>query len=1053
MFWSKNISKKILITLAMGVLPLAVSLVCIMSLLLYSHTDKTMLELVEPMAKTVAKSVEGRLHLLVDRLYLIKDNATFHTVSQTPEEIEKSLALTSAGIEFLWLGLYETDGSFIAGSESCPRNISSHKKFELMRQTNNLVIEDTAIGESGLEIVMGIPLRTSRKGAPRYLVGSYSYDILADVLASINIRATHAIFIVNDQGYFIVHKDHGEVFGNNSAIGRVGEKIAHKMLSRQTGSASIQTVDGMAFIGFAPIHGTTWAVGIEMLREEFTRNAEQGVMLSAVGTVALLLVFCFLLYFFLNRSLSAPLQAITERADKLAVGELGVQLPQEILVRKDEIGQLGTTFISMAHSITNVVQDLNTLTIAARAGLLSRRADESGYSGYYRSIILGMNEAMDVFRLYLDSIPNAMILLSDDWECVHANKPMLALAKKLGHQDVTPAFLHMLFGAGTLQSHDALSDYFPQVSGTETVHASLSLPDINGEDCFCALSLQPVQTARMANGGQNHGVSTLLMVNDVTQLGRAKKEAEAASQAKSEFLSRMSHEMRTPMNVILGMTALAQKAQTAERKEYCLGKITDSSRHLLGVINDILDMSKIEAKKLELCETEFAFEDMVQNAVSVSSFTIEEKQINLVVYIAKNIPRYILADKQRLAQVIVNLLSNSIKFTPDKGIIILHADAVSCTGERTVIRISVKDSGIGISKEQQKNLFTPFGQADGSISRKFGGTGLGLAISKSIIEVMDGKIYVESELQKGANFIFEIPVKNGTQNATQENTTCGSSGKSKYSEITVLAVDRSLDALASIQKTLSDFGVKHCAVTTDGSTALELLREKGEQPFTLAIVDSKLESMDGMALAREIDSQTEQKTTVVLTVGTIATDIEKMSGGTKTPVVLYRPVFPSMLQRTMDQCLAQSSLDAVSGQALYAETGFPDFSSLAILIAEDIDINREIIADLLEETGVNITFAHNGQEAIDSFAANPEKFSLILMDLQMPEVDGYTATRTIRSSGLPRAGEIPIIAMTANVFQDDIDRSIAAGMNAHLGKPVNIKELFATIKSTSAYSG
>ena len=929
MFWSRNISKKILGTLALVVLPLAVGLIAIMSSLLYSHTDRTMLDLLEPMAKTVAKGVEERLHLLVDRLYLIKDNNIFLSSSYSPEEIQKALARATEGIEFLWLGLYEEDGAFEAGSEYSPRNISSRQKFDLMRQTNNLVIEDTSVGESGLEIVMGIPVHipdpvgtdSGQANRLHYLVGCYSYDILADVLASINIRATHAMFIVNEKGYFIAHKDHGEVFGNNSVVNRVGEEVTRKMLSGQTGSASIETADGQAFIGFAPIHGTRWAVGLELLRKEFTSSTERGVMLSILGTTALLLVFYCVFYLFLKHTLSAPLRAITARAGQLAVGEMGVQLPEAILSRKDEIGQLGTTFAQMACSITNVIHDLNALTIAARAGFLSRRADDAGYSGYYRSIISGMNEAMDVFRLYLDSIPNAMTLLDNHQQCIHANKPMLALVKKFGREHVDHEFLHMLFSAINHEDLDAFQAYLEQKGNKEIIRTNLTIMDATGAYCFYSLTLQHLQTEDSSLMGVERSMCTMLMLNDVTQLGKAKKEAEVASQAKSSFLSCMSHEMRTPMNAILGMAAIAKHADSLERKEYCIDKITEASQHLLGVINDILDMSKIEAQKLELSDVEFSLEKMMQRTVNINSINLEKKQLELNVTIDHDIPRRVIADEQRLAQVVANLMSNAIKFTSERGEIDIRASLVKASTTGAVICISVKDSGIGISDEQQKNLFTAFGQADGSISRKFGGTGLGLAISKSIIEMMGGRIWVESELQKGATFFIEVPVKVNPEHL--------------------------------------------------GAEALEGVSSTGA---------------------------------------------------------------------------ATECADQTAEAEMPASLEYPDFSNVHILIAEDIDINREIIEALLEPTGTRITFAHDGKQAVAAFTEAPESFDLILMDLQMPEMDGHTAAKTIRTLDLPEAQRIPIVAMTANVFQGDIDQCLASGMNSHLGKPVIIQDVFDIIK-------
>jgi len=387
----------------------------------------------------------------------------------------------------------------------------------------------------------------------------------------------------------------------------------------------------------------------------------------------------------------------------------------------------------------------------------------------------------------------------------------------------------------------------------------------------------------------------IVLMHDITELVLARNLAEMASAAKSEFLSRMSHEMRTPMSAIIGMTEIARNADAMERKEDCLGKIDSASKHLLGLINDILDMSKIEADKFELYSHAFDFKEMLERVTSVMGIRIEEKSLRFAVDLDEAIPPVIVGDELRLTQVITNLLSNAVKFTPEHGEITLSARLSPDNG--TALRIAVADTGIGISLEQQARLFSAFEQLDGGTARKFGGTGLGLAISKRIVEMMGGSIWVDSELGRGSTFVFTMPFE------TAEN------------------------------------------------------------------------------VAQETAAGTEKK------------EIPCLTGHT-------------------------------------------------ILVAEDIDINREIIASALEETGVGVVFVENGLEAVSAFKAEPDRFGLILMDIQMPLMDGYEATRIIRNLSLPRAGEVPIIAMTANVFREDVERCLAAGANGHLGKPLDRSALF-----------
>lgn len=382
-----------------------------------------------------------------------------------------------------------------------------------------------------------------------------------------------------------------------------------------------------------------------------------------------------------------------------------------------------------------------------------------------------------------------------------------------------------------------------------------------------------------------------------------KMRSEEESRSKSSFLARMSHEIRTPMNAVIGMITIAKKSKTMDEVEVCLDKINDSANHLLGVINDVLDMSKIEAGKMELSEMEFLFQDMITQVTTVMNFKLEEGRQNFSVRINENVPKFIIADKQRLAQVITNLLSNANKFTPEGGNIRLSVHKIEDAGSRCKLQVEVEDDGIGISMEQQARLFRSFEQADNSISRKYGGTGLGLAISKKIIDLMDGEIWIESEPEKGSKFIFTI------------NAGVGASENEK-----------------------EDIGL------TDTEFTMDL------------------------------------------------------------------------------------------------------FAGKHILAADDVEINREILIALLDGTGVTIDSVENGREACDKFAANPEIYDMILMDLHMPEMDGYEATRIIRTMKLAKARTIPIIAMTANVFREDIEKCMLAGMNDHVGKPLDINTIIAKMK-------
>jgi len=402
-----------------------------------------------------------------------------------------------------------------------------------------------------------------------------------------------------------------------------------------------------------------------------------------------------------------------------------------------------------------------------------------------------------------------------------------------------------------------------------------------------------------------------LKTEEVKMREAAELAAESASQAKGDFLSHMSHEIRSPLNAVIGMINIANEEKTLEGVKVYLEKAGNAAKHVLGVINDILDMSKIEANKLELSFAEFDFGKMMTNVVDVTGIRAQEKHINIIFNMKQDIPQFVVSDELRLSQVITNLMTNAIKFTPDNGNVTLSAEKIeeapSADGEVT-LRIEVADSGIGISPEQQAKLFTAYNQADRTIAKQFGGTGLGLAISKRIIELMQGKIWIESELGKGAKFIFTLKMKKGTQTA---------------------------QAAASTNAAAPAPGIK-------------------------------------------------------------ATDLH--------------------------------------------------LQGVTILAAEDMEFNREVLSKYLEKTGVTIDYAENGKEAVEKFKVNYEKYSMILMDINMPEMDGDEATKIIRAMDLKKAKEIPIVAMTADVFKEDVEKCLSVGMNDHISKPIVPKIIYAKLK-------
>ena len=521
-------------------------------------------------------------------------------------------------------------------------------------------------------------------------------------------------------------------------------------------------------------------------------------------------------------------------------------------------------------------------------------------------------------------------------------------------------------------------------------------------------------------------------------LSDALTAAEEANKAKTAFLSNMSHEIRTPMNAIIGLDSIAlNDPDTPQKTREYLEKIGASAEHLLGLINDILDMSRIESGRLTLKNEEFSFQKLLEAINTMFSGQCQDKGLEYQCHINSEVDDYYIGDNMKLRQVLINILGNAVKFTTAGGKVELQVERTARFDGKSSLRFTISDTGIGMSKEYLPRLFDTFSQEDSSTTTKFGSTGLGMAITKSFVELMNGHIDVESEKGVGTTFVVTVTLSDSGR------TDLPGEEEILPNEMTVLIVDDDPVACRHAQLVLEKAGIAS-ELASSGKQAIDMvkLRHARMEPYNLILVDWKMQEMDGVETTRQIRAEIGHESAIIILTAYRWDDVLEEAIQAGVDSFLPKPLFAVAVLEEFKSALKRKDIPAKKQQAK------ADLAGKRVLLAEDMDVNAEILEMILQMREMEADRAENGRKAVKLFAAHPAGYyDAILMDMRMPEMDGLEATRTIRAMERVDAKTIPIVALTANAFDEDVQQSMQAGLNAHLSKPIQPELLFETLEN------
>ncbi len=748
------------------------------------------------------------------------------------------------------------------------------------------------------------------------------------------------------------------------------------------------------------------------------------------------------MFFILKKIIVSPLRILKDSAEKVTAGDFDHVMD---IGRKDEFGDLAHSFEFMRGTIKAQIDELrqandslHTLNLELTSEIEERKKIEDD-----------LRRAEEKYRKIYENAVEGIFQTRLDGTMVGGNP---TVAKMFGYESADA----MLAAADNISDYyvfsEAREEFIRQITDNgKVLNFETQLFNKDREKFWVSIS------ARLIRGEQGEQNLIEGMAMDITarkeqeKAEEERKTAQAANRAKSRFLANMSHEIRTPMNAVIGLTDLALRTDlTAKQADY-LKKISLSANSLLGIINDILDFSKIEAGKLDLESIAFNLDEVLENLASLIALKSEEKDLELIFDIQRDLPSDLIGDPLRLGQVLINLANNAVKFT-EKGQIIIKIAAedgmTDAAKAQTRLVFSVTDSGIGMSPVQMSKLFTSFSQADSSTTRKFGGTGLGLSISRRLVEMMGGEIWVESKEEHGSTFWFTARFGlQDTQPRGRERY------KSQFSGMRVLVVDDNDASREIIVNALREFSFAP-EEAVSGVQALEMIEKySSPTPYKLILMDWRMPGMDGVETAKRIKSHPglAEIPYIIMLTAFGREEVRRRAEAAGIDGFLVKPVSRSILFDAIVNLLGRHAGDekAPERKTFRPRAQSESFENVVALLAEDNDINRQVAVELLEAAGIRVETVPNGRLAVEAVCREEghDTYDLVLMDIQMPEMDGYAATGTIREfEKQHEKRSMPIIAMTAHALAEERQRCKAAGMDDHISKPVDPRLLFSTIK-------